>query len=233
MDRKKPSIVLIIVLLITVVLAGGAGFAVKMRADKWNEFKLNAKPVTAYVTDIKTRRTGTGKHRKTSHTVRVQYTVDNVNYDTTLDYYSSTMHKGTAVELYFDPQNPADAMSDPTRTNIIIGSVEGLIMFAVAAFVVNDFKKCAKINRVIAEGKYYICDDWTEQNSNMSVNHVRYHCIRCVITDDRGKEFVCFSEPFHPAKSPYQPGDKIKVYADPFEGDDIYYVSKEPVRYDF
>lgn len=229
MERKLPSAGAIFLMLICTVLCVGAGFAVSIQAKRWNEFKLTAKPVTAVITQITTHRTGTRKNKKTSHNVYVSYNVDGNDYETKLSYYTSNMHKGGKVKLYYDPEDPSIAMSDPTISNIIISVIAGLIFIVIFAFFINEIRTCIKVNRLISEDKYYICDDWVEENASVTVNHVRYHQIKCRITDDRGREYTFVSPAFAPSKSPYKQGDLIKIYVDLFESADRYYISKYPI----
>ena len=136
MERKLPSAAPVIVALICIILGAGSFFAARLKLTEWNDFKTDAQQTTAVITDIKTKRTttGTGKNRrhKTTHTVYVNYTVDGQTYSTTLDYYESSMRKGATRPIYYDPKDPSNSMSDPTKTVILIGVLGGLFFFIYA-----------------------------------------------------------------------------------------------------
>ena len=231
MEKRLPNPAFLFPTIICVVLAICSLFVVHLQSTKWSEFKQNAQETTAVITDIKTKRTRNGtRKRKTKHIVNVRYTVDGQEYNTRLNYYSSGMHEGGEVKLYYDPENPSETMSDPTVSNIVL-SVLGVIFLIVGfAIPLSELKRCVFANRLIANNNFYLCDDWVEETAPVTVNGVRYHQITCRIVDDRGNEYTYRSQSFNPSKSPYKAGDKIKIYVDLFEDPTNYYISKNPVR---
>ena len=229
MEKRLPRIHIIIVALICLLFTAVSGFVVYSQTVRWNRFKQTAIETTAEITDISTHRSGTGKHKKTHRTVKVRYTVDGKEYNTKLGYYTAGMHKGSTVKLYYDPADPSKSMSDPKMVNIVLTVLAVLFLIISIAIVTTELKQCTNINRLISNDQYYLCNDWIEETAPVTVNKVRYHQIKCNITDDRGNVHTFVSPAFNPNKSPYKPGDSIKVYVDLFEAPDNYYISKYPV----
>ena len=230
MERKRPSKLLLFPTIIVAILLVGIGFAIHVQLENWNAIKENAVQTDAVITQIKTRRTGHGKKRHTTHTVYVEYEVDGQTYSTNLGYYSAGMHEGDTRPIYYDPSDPSKAMSDPTKACIIMGVIGGLLLIFIIFMLGSELKKCSAVNRLIAQGQYITCDDWEEQPAPITINGVRYHNVKCNVSDDRGNTYTLLSESFHPAKSPYKLGDTLKIYVDFFEDPTNYYVSKEPIN---
>ena len=216
MEKRLPRLPVIFISLIFLLFTVLCSGIVYMQAKSWNSFKQTAQPTEAVITDITTQRTTTGagknRHKKTRHTVHVKYTVDGQNYSTTLNYYTSGMHKGGKVTLYYDPEDPSKTMSNPIVINIILGVLAAVFFLVFLLALITEFKECILINRLIESNTYYLCDDWIEETAPVTVNNVRYHQIKCNIVDDRGNKHTFISPAFHPAKSPYSQGDMIKIY---------------------
>ena len=202
-----------------------------MVAD-WMSFKETALTTDAVITNIDTytERTHTRKHgskTKTRHVVSVEYVVDGEIYNKTLDHYDSSMDEGDIIEIYYNPDNPNQQMSDPTFPVIIL-SVFAVIFGGIGVFMTKkEIQLTIKINRLIEDGMYIYADEWTEQRSNLTVNNVRYKCAVATYNAPDGRTYEFTSNPYHPNKCPYAPNQSLKVYVD-LDGDaSVYYVSLE------
>lgn len=195
----------------------------------WNEFKKTALSTTATITDIQRRRTGSKKHRKTSYTVYIKYTVDDTEYENILGYYVKGMYEGQTVDILYDPANPSHHESQPYVPAAIEGILAVVLLLLGAASLRSEIYKYFYINQLIAEDSYVICDQWQDLRSNTSVNNVRYHYTECTYTDERGVTYTFGSDIYHPNKQPFVPGDRVKVYVD-LQKPTKYYVSYEKVQ---
>ena len=126
MERRLPRIHIFIVALICLLFTVVGGFVAYTQTVRWNQFKQTALETTAVITEVSTHRSGTRKHRTTSHTVWVKYNVDGKDYKTKLGYYTAGMHKGGTVKLYYDPADPSQTMSDPKILTIVLSVLAAL-----------------------------------------------------------------------------------------------------------
>lgn len=195
----------------------------------WNDFKKDAVPVTATITDISThttRRPGSNKRRRT-YDVNIEYEYDGKSYSGDLSYYTSGMREGGAVDIFIDPDDPYKHRSEPYLVSGMM-AVFGLVFGGIgAAFLGHEIKKSKYINRLIAEGKFIYADYSGEEQANVTVNNVRYRQAVFVYEDGFGKKLTFKSEPYHPNSCPYSQGDTKKVYVDMETDPKRYYVSRE------
>lgn len=97
-------------------------------------FMEDAERVEALITDIQYRYDRDG-HR--SGDVYVSYEIDGEEYETKLGEYSSSMHKGQTINLYYDPEDPYEVMTgDVAKTIGIIFIIVGGVLFAVSMIIV-------------------------------------------------------------------------------------------------
>lgn len=196
---------------------------------EWTEFKKDAVPVSATITDISThttRRTGSHK-RRTTHDVYVEYEYEGKTYSEELDYYTSGMREGDNVDILIDPDNPSKNRSEPYLFAGIM-AIFGLIFGGIGAgFLIYQLKKSRYINRLIDEDKFIYAEYSNEQQANVTVNNVRYNQAVFVYEDGFGRELTFTSEPYKPSSRPYAPGDTKKVYVDMEADPNRYYVSRE------
>lgn len=209
----------------------GAVFLIIMAANTsaWAEFKKDAVPVTAEITDIDTytKRSVSSKKRKTYHDVYIEYEYEGKTYTGELNYYSSGMKRGDDVEIFIDPENPSESKSDPLIVSGIMGIFVIIFGGIGSAFLVFEFKKSRYINRLIADDKFVYADYSHEERANVTVNNVRYNQAVFVYEDGFGRKLMFKSEPYHPNSRPYIQGDSKKVYVDMENNPKKYYVSRE------
>ena len=219
--------------LIAIILAVAALYASQIEKRSFERFKLTAKETDAVITDIhkeRVRRRSGGKTRtRVQHTVTVKYNVDDKDYTTTLNYYTSNMHEGGTVKIYYDPENPEYSMTDPKISNIVLTVLGCIFLLVGLVMLLMELKSYAQINGVIRQGQYIICDMWQEKDAPLTVNGVRYHWIECHYIDDRGGEHKFFSGTFHPNRAPFIEGLPVKVYVDLYKPK-IYFVSDDGHR---
>ena len=229
MKKRKLKLYLILIGVILVLVSVMLLWASYALLRAWNEFKETAVEVTATITDISVHRSGSGRHRHTSHTVYIEYTVDDETYDGKLGYYVSGMHPGSKVKVYYDPENPGHFETKP-YVGCILMTLFGIVAILVGVFITyREINIYIFANRLIAENMYVICERWRDVLSNTSVNKVRYHQLECEYTDYNGNEYIFKSDIYHPNKIPFSPGEKVKVYVDLLQPKK-YYVSFEKVQ---
>ncbi|MCI7767158.1 MAG: DUF3592 domain-containing protein [Oscillospiraceae bacterium] len=193
----------------------------------WAEFKKDAVPVSAEITDIDTYTKRSNHKNRTYHDVYVEYEYDGVTYSEELDYYTSGMKKGDDIEIYVDPDDPSRSRSNPFVFSAIM-AVFGLVFGGIGAgFLVHEIKMSIYINKLIAEDKFIYADYSNEEQANVTVNNVRYNHSVFVYDDGLGRIMTFNSEPHHPSSRPHIQGDSIKVYVDLENNPKKYYVSRE------
>lgn len=132
-----------------------------IQINLWTEFKKTGVPVTAEITQIEARRSGTSRHRRTVHDVYIRYTYNGTVYENELDYYSLGMSKGQTVDILIDPSSPQRIKSSPVPVvSIAVTSLFFLIFFGVGGgFLGNEIRKSIIINNLISTDRYIICQD--------------------------------------------------------------------------
>lgn len=115
-------------------------------------FMENAERVEAVITDIHYRYDSDG-HR--SGDVYVSYEIDGEEYETKLSEYSSSMHKGQTIDLYYDPEDPYEVMTkDIAKTIGIIFIIVGGVLFSASMIIVFiRRRKKRKIKNLIETGE--------------------------------------------------------------------------------
>lgn len=193
----------------------------------WNEFKKDAVPVTAEITDINayTRRSNRGKRRYRE--VIVEYIYNGENYSEKLDYYISGMKKGDELEILIDPDDPSKNRSEPYLFSGIMAIFAVVFGGIGGGFLVYEIKRSKYVKKLIAENKYIYANYSNEEQANVTVNNVRYNQSVFVYEDVSGRKMMFKSEPHHPSSQPYIHGDSIKVYVDMENDPNKYYVSRE------
>lgn len=194
----------------------------------WEDFKKDAVPVTATISDIRTHtsRSSSGK-RRTYHDVYVEYEYEGESFYEELDHYNSGMREGDEVEILIDPHNPSNNRSEPYLFSFIM-AVCGLIFGGIGAgFLIHEQKMSIYINGLIAEDKFIYANYSHEEKANVTVNKVRYDQSVFVYEDGSGRKMVFKGEPHHPSSRPYIEGDSMRVYVDMENDPKRYYVSRE------
>lgn len=189
-------------------------------------FKKDAVPVEAVITDIRTERNYSSTKNKTvtEHYVEVEYYYEGQIYNTELNYYSSNMKIGDREEIFIDPNNPYDSSSSPLILNCIIIPLAAIFMSIGLVFLIREGKRKKAVNKLIEDGLYIFCDDVAEENANVTVNNVRYRLLRCTYNDGTGRTFVFHSHPYPPSERHYTPGQSVKIYVDIENNPKVYYI---------
>ena len=190
----------------------------------WKDFVQNAVPVYAEITDISSNKTRVSNKTKTQYRVDIKYEYNGETYESRLDRYVSTMHKGDRVEIFIDPDDPYSQQSEQDAAPVIL-VLSGLFMGAIGCVMfAKEIKLGRYINRLIADDVYIYADFVGEEPSNLTVNGVRYN--QAVFVYDSGSELRFTSKPYRPNKCPYVRGDVKKVYVDIENAPEKYYVSR-------
>lgn len=226
MERYRLSFVQTFVggifLLIGIVLiaVGAVAFV------NWSDFAQNAVSVYAEITDISSYKTRVSNKTKTHYRVDIKYEYNGETYESRLDRYVSTMHKGDRVEIFIDPDDPSSQRSRQTVIPIIF-ALSGLFFGAIGGSVLaKEIRFGCYINRLIADDVYIYADFAGEEPANLTVDGVRYDRAVFVYDGGSGRELRFTSKPYHPNKCPYVRGDVKKVYVDIENAPEKFYVSR-------
>lgn len=132
-------------------------------------FMEDAERVEALITDIQYYRSSNG-HR--SEDVYVSYEIDGEEYETKLGEYSSSMHKGQTIDLYYDPDDPYEVMTgDVAKTVGIIFIIVGGVVFSASMIIVFlRGRKKRKMKSLIATGE----ELWAEVTEVCVNNMITY-----------------------------------------------------------
>lgn len=182
-------------------------------------------PVEAVITDIREEKVydRSRKTTKITHEVIVKYEYEGNTYRTHLGHYNSAMNVGDREEIYIDPEAPGNTVSSPLTLNLIIIPMVIIVMGLGIAFIIREIKRSKAVNKLIEEDMYIFCDNVIEEQSNTTVNNVRYLWLRCKYYAN-GQTYDFKSHPYHPRDSRYVPGQKVKIYVDLETNPKVYYM---------
>ena len=154
----------------------------------WNDhkFKQTALTATAVITNIDVSYDSDGD---ASHTVFVAFALNGYKYEGRLGYYVSGMHPGKEVQIFYNPDNPADFRGRGSIIFDIAMAVFGLLFMCVGLVPLGVFKKKRSRNEyLLANGR---CTDVKiieiYKNTRFAVNGSHPFVIRCRGMDDSGQ----------------------------------------------
>lgn len=185
MKTLREKLVFIIFAIVGAGLIMGGAFAISSNL----KFKETAIKTQATIMDIDTHRDSDGD---TSHTVYVEFEVDNNTYDGTLGYYSSGMYIGGKTDIYYDPLNPNNFRSSSNDFLGIILIGMGLIFFFIGAgSIFNAIAKKNKNNRLMETGTMISVEfDRVELNTSYQVNGRSPYRIVCRGVENDYNEYI-------------------------------------------
>lgn len=147
----------------------------------------------------------------------VRYTAEGKEREATLGYYSSSMHAGKKLTLYYKEGSPTDVRVKTWLFQLIFGSIGGVFAVGGILLVVLPGKKSRRQKRLLAEGVPIYADfDHVEQNSSLTVNGRSPYRVICRYIDQRtGTVHYFKSGNLWDDPSPYfAPGSKVTVFTD-------------------
>ena len=200
----------LVVLIVGIILYSGMNKKIK-----------NGDRVIATITDVSSYRDSDGD---THRNFFVDYTYKGEKYEfVDLKYSTSSLHKGSQIEIYVNPEDPWD-ITVPAAARLIlwimvpIGLVFSVVGFLIAFF---DIKNGAKRKKLLTNGRRIPCEVVAVQMSNVTFNNVVGRVIVCkdpytgnVYTSTRLYDFI---------ESWLTPGTPINVYVDPNNNKDYYF----------
>ena len=115
-------------------------------------FRSGSEQVTGVISHIESYRDPSLSGSSKVHDVYVTYTVNGKDYETVLGYYDSSMFAGQEIEIFYNPENPADIKGKDGITNIIL-PLFGLAFLAIGvAFIFSDMQKKKKMEMLLSKG---------------------------------------------------------------------------------
>lgn len=186
---------------------------------EWNYFKKISDPVKAVITKIDSYYSGDTRY----YDVYISYEYNGLTYDNTLNYHTSTMHKGDTVDIRV-------SRTDPHVIKNSLGDTKQLLIFAIFLgiigwlFLLHELLSYFRARHLIDQDMYVICDKWTEINSRYSVNDVYQKCILAVY-EANGDRYEFTSRPYPPGECPVYKGESVTVYVDIERAPKKYYVA--------
>lgn len=114
------------------------------------KFMQNAEQTDAVISDIITYRDSDGDHR---HTVFVTYTVDDVEYESSINEYSTSMKIGKHITVYYDTDNPRDVNTGSKLLPILFMSLGGIFIIVSGGMLGSVLKKNSRRKRLLTEGE--------------------------------------------------------------------------------
>lgn len=193
----------------------------------WIDFKKTAVEISATIVDIDSYRVRRNGKTKTRHDVFVEYEYDGITYDGKSDTYNSGMYVGDTITMYIDPENPENHKTNQVVPIIMMGFFSVIFGGIGFGFIVHQITKSIYINGLIARELYIYCEQWHEENSGTRVNNVRYKCAVAEYFDSYGRRLEFRSQPYHPNKCPFYPGQRLRVYVDLENKPTNYYVTTD------
>ncbi|MBR4111754.1 MAG: DUF3592 domain-containing protein [Ruminiclostridium sp.] len=187
-------------------------------------FRSGSEQVTGVISHIESHR----EHHMdggntTVHDVYVTYIVNGQEYEQQLGYYDSTMFAGQEIEIFYNPENPAEIKGKDGITNIIL-PLFGLVFLVIGlALVNNDRKKNQQMQKLMEQGS-------TAQgvitainvDYNTTINHRHPLIAEVTVTDpDTGEQFLYSSDGIM-EDIRHLNGRRVTVYYDPDDRSNYY-----------
>lgn len=186
-------------------------------------FFETAKSTTGVISEIQQTRKIVGSKRKVkhSHTVYVDYDTDTGSYrGVTLGYYSSSMHEGDSIVLYYDPENPTDICVRQERmfTLFALGGF-ALVFFGISGILFVFYMLDFRLTKLKETGIPVPCIiREIAVNENYKLNGRPANYLICENTDPSLSPCITFQSGSSFAKdlaTKHPIGSTITVYIDP------------------
>ncbi len=181
----------------------------------FNAFKNRAVLIDAQITRIIVNyvtRTDTGK--RSDCDVWVSYTIDGKEYETKLNYYTSGMREGDTVEIFVDPDDPADIETDTLILDIVFIGLGGVFTIIGGCFLVSHVSRLSRRKRLLREGEQLAATITNIRQSNVLVNGRHPYRAECEYTDQFSGEKYLFSSDSVMSDISGLVGSTVTVYAD-------------------
>lgn len=181
----------------------------------FNAFKSKAEVIEAQITRIDVnhvRKTDTGT--RSDCDVWVSYTIDGREYDTELNYYTSGMHEGDTIEIFFDPDDPLNIKADTLLLDIIFIGLGGVFTIIGGCFLVSHISRRSRKKRLINEGEQLTATITNVCRSNVLVNGRHPYRAECEYTDPFSGDKYLFSSDSVMNDISDLVGSTVTVYAD-------------------
>ena len=163
-------------------------------------FIAKSQTAQARIMDITSHVSGSGKHRRVKHRVFVSFIVNGKEYEGKISSFSSSMHVGDRITVYYNPEDPDDFISKSDAK----ASVVMFIMGSVFAFVgllpaVITISSTLKKNSLLSDGDYILAHiDAVQQNRSIKVNGCYPWNIYCSFFDaSTGVKYLFKSKSFY------------------------------------
>ncbi|MDD7429852.1 MAG: DUF3592 domain-containing protein [Oscillospiraceae bacterium] len=211
---RSKSVLMLIGIIFFIIGAAfvGVGTAVLLSHDA---FMKNAVKTEAVISGIESHSYRKNGKTRTEHDVRVVYEADGNVYEELLGYYSSGMSEGDMIEIYYDPDDPSEIMSDSKLLElmfILLGSI-----FAVlgAIFILIKISSANRRKRLIETGDRLtgIITDVVINNA-VRINGRHPFKAECEVIDPFSGEKYLFASESVTSDISYLEGREVTVYTD-------------------
>ena len=187
-------------------------------------FRKGSEQVTGVISHIETYRE---HHLDNSHTemhdVYVKYTVNGQEYEQLLGYYEASMYAGKEIEIFYNPENPAEIKGDDGAVSIVLPLL-GLVFLGIGlAFVISDKKKKKQMEMLMSKGNTaegLITAVTVDYNTTINNRHPLK--AEVTVTDPvTGEQFIYSSESVMDDIRHLE-GRRVTVYYDPDDRSNYY-----------
>lgn len=198
------------------------------------KFMKHAQKTTAIISDIERTRSSSSRRNSsgTSYRVYVSYEIDGVAYESVpIAFYSSNMHIGKEITIYYHEDNPYNIKVRSETTFIVlilyaIGTVFGIIGFCG---VIAIFKQHLKNKQLLKNGR--LCSAQITavlENYSVTTNGKHPFYIECKVIDQlTGEEYLYKSDDIQMDPTPYL-DTNVPVYVNPTNPAE-YYVDTDSI----
>lgn len=163
-------------------------------------FIAKSQTAQARIMDITSHVSGSGKHRRVKHRAFVSFIVDGKEYEGKISSFSSSMHVGDRITVYYNPEDPDDfiSKSDAKDKGIIILMGFGFALVGILpAFIT--ISSTLKKNSLLSDGDCILAQiDAVKQNLSMRVKGSCPWNIYCSFFDaSTGVKYLFKSKSFY------------------------------------
>ncbi len=196
-------------------------------------FEADAEKTTAVITEINSYYSGSGKKRKQHHNVYVEYTVDRKQYNSKLDYYTAGMHEGEEIEIFYNPDNPAEIRGGGNTSVMVLCITGGLgaIFAVVGAFLLRSSIKGKRGKKRLLESGTKLTGRITNvvADTKIRINGQNPCKAECEVTDPATGEKYLYSSDGVMNDLYSFIGASVDVYIDPSDKSKSY-IDLESIR---
>lgn len=191
-----------------------AGFIVSAQTKS---FLNNSEQTDAVISQIEADHYKMNGKRRINYDVWVKYTVDGIQYEEFLNYYSSSMHEGDIITINYDPNDPSKIISSSGSIVIVLVFIPIGGVFALLGFILIIQKIISDSSRdkLIQNGERYIgVITNIALNNYVKINGRHPFKAECEVIDPYSGEKSLYSSDSVMNDISYLIGREVTVYVD-------------------